>query len=84
MKTSIRDCVLLILFVSIAPSIISLSENVQDAYAQEQGSINTESNMTDNSDTGVIVQTYENLSDFFGTPIFLETSHNSSSNSRFL
>jgi hypothetical protein len=59
MKTSIRDCVLLILFVSIAPSIISLSENVQDAYAQEQGSINTESNMTDNSDTGVIVQTYE-------------------------
>jgi hypothetical protein len=76
MKTSIRDCVLLILFVSIAPSIISLSENVQDAYAQEQGSINTESNMTDNSDTGVIVQTYENLSNFFGTPIFLETSHN--------
>jgi hypothetical protein len=52
MKTSIRDCVLFILFVSIAPSIISLSENVQDAYAQEQGSINTESNMTDNSDTG--------------------------------
>jgi hypothetical protein len=76
MKPSIRDCVLLILFMSIAPSITSLSENVQDAYAQEQGSINTESNITDNRDTGVIVQTYENLSDFFGTPIFLETSHN--------
>ena len=60
MKTSIRDCILLILFMSIAPSITSLSENMQDAYAQEQGSINTESNITDNSDIGVIVQTYEN------------------------
>ena len=36
MKTSIGDCVLLILFVSIAPSIISLSENVQDVYAQKE------------------------------------------------
>lgn len=76
MKTSIKECVLLILFVSIAPSITSLSEIVQDAYAQEQGSINTESNTTNNNDTGVMVQTYENLSDCFGTPIFLETSHN--------
>lgn len=75
MKTSIKECVLLILFVSIAPTVTSLSV-VQDAYAQEQGSINTESNTTNNNDTGVMVQTYENLSDFFGTPIFLETSHN--------
>ena len=49
---------------------------MQDAYAQQQGSINTESNTTNNNNTGVMVQTYENLSDFFGTPIFLETSHN--------
>jgi len=76
MKTSIKECVLLILFVSIAPSITSLSEILQDAYAQQQGSINTESNTTNNNNTGVMVQTYENLSDFFGTPIFLETSHN--------
>ncbi|MDW3654319.1 MAG: hypothetical protein QOK61_07180, partial [Nitrososphaeraceae archaeon] len=75
MKTSIKECVLLILFVSIAPTVTSLSV-VQDAYAQEQGSINTESHTTNNNNTGVMVQTYENLSDFFGTPIFLETSHN--------
>jgi hypothetical protein len=75
MKTSIRDCDLLIFFVSIAPSVTSLSV-VQAAYTQEQDSINAESNTTNNSDTGVIVQTYENLSNLFGTPIFLETSHN--------
>ncbi|MFN2434355.1 MAG: hypothetical protein ABR515_03170 [Nitrososphaeraceae archaeon] len=55
MKTSIKECVLLILFVSIAPSITSLGEIVQNAYAQEQGSINTESNTTNNNDTGVMV-----------------------------
>lgn len=70
MKTSIKECVLLILYVSIAPSVTPLSEIVQDAYAQEQGSINTESNTTNNNDTGVMVQTYENLSDFFGIPYF--------------
>jgi hypothetical protein len=59
MKTSIKECILLILFVSIAPSITSLGEIVQNAYAQEQDSINTESNTTNNNDTGVMVRTYE-------------------------
>lgn len=76
MNASIKECVLLILFVSIAPSITSLSEIVQDAYGQGQGSINTESKTANSNNTGVMVQTYENLSDFFGTLIFLETSHN--------
>ena len=48
---------------------------VQNTYAQVQLSNSTESNLTTSNDK-VMTQTFENLSDFFGNPLFLETSHN--------
>jgi len=49
---------------------------VQNTYAQDQLSNNTEPNVTISKDI-VNTQTFDNLSNFFGTPMFLETSHNS-------
>ncbi|HKQ22071.1 MAG TPA: hypothetical protein VJS91_08530 [Nitrososphaeraceae archaeon] len=49
---------------------------VQSTYAQALLSNNTESNVTISKDI-VNTQTFDNLSTFFGTPMLLETSHNS-------
>jgi hypothetical protein len=76
MQNRIKDCVLLFLLVSIALSVISLGIMVQNTYAQDQLSNNTESNVTISKDI-VNTQTFDNLSSFFGTPMFFETSHNS-------
>lgn len=76
MQNRIKDCVLLFLLVSIALSVISLGIMVQNTYAQDQLSNNTESNVTISKDI-VNTQTFDNLSNFFGTPMFFETSHNS-------
>lgn len=71
-----KDCVLLFLFLSIALSIISLGIMVQSTYAQDLLTNSTESNVTVSKDI-VNTQTFDNLSNFFGIPMFLETSHNS-------
>lgn len=76
MKKSTMYYLLLFLFMSMILSVTSLSNHVQSAYAQEQPSNNTESNTTINN-VNVQVQTFENLSNFFGSPMFFETSHNS-------
>lgn len=76
MQNRIKGCVLLFLLVSIALSVTSLGILVQNTYAQDQLSNNTESNVTISKDI-VNSQTFENLSNFFGTPMFFETSHNS-------
>lgn len=76
MQKRSKYCLLLFLFVSMIVSVTSLSYHVQSAYAQEQPSNNTESNATINN-VNVQIQTFENLSNFFGTPMFFETSHNS-------
>ena len=76
MQNKIEDNVLLFLFVSTILSVTSISMLVQNTYAQVQMSDNTESNLTTSNDK-VMTQTFENLSDFFGTPLFFETSHNS-------
>lgn len=62
--------------MSIALSVTSLGILVQNTNAQDQLSNNTEANVTISKDK-VIVQTFDNLSNFFGTPMFFETSHNS-------
>jgi hypothetical protein len=49
---------------------------VHSTYAQVLLSNSTESNVTVSKDI-VNTQTFDNLSNFFGTPMFLETSHNS-------
>ncbi len=76
MQNRIKDCVLLFLLVSIALSVTSLGILVQNTYAQDQLSNNTESNVTISKDI-VNTQTFDNLNNFFGTPMFFETSHNS-------
>jgi len=76
MQNRIKDCVLLFLLLSIALSVTSLGLLVQNTYAQDQLSNNTEPNVTISKDI-VNTQTFDNLSNFFGTPMFLETSHNS-------
>jgi len=76
MQNRIKDCVLLFLLLSIALSVTSLCMLVQNTYAQDQLSNNTEPNVTISKDI-VNTQTFDNLSNFFGTPMFLETSHNS-------
>ena len=76
MQNRINDCVLLFLRVSMALTVTSLGILVQNTNAQDQLSNNTEANVTISKDK-VIVQTFDNLSNFFGTPIFFETSHNS-------
>jgi hypothetical protein len=48
----------------------------QNTYAQDQLSNNTGLNVTISKDI-VNAQTFDNLSNFFGTPMFVETSHNS-------
>lgn len=76
MQNEIEYRVLLFLFVSTVLSVTSVSMFVQNAYSQDQLSNITESNMTISNDK-VKTQTFENLSNFFGTPLFVETSHNS-------
>ena len=76
MQFKIEDTVLLFLLVSMVLSVTSVSILVQDTYAQGQLSNITESNMTISNDK-VKTLTFENLSNFFGTPMFVETSHNS-------
>lgn len=76
MQNRINDCVLLFLLVSMALTVTSLGILVQNTNAQDQLSNNTEANVTISKDK-VIVQTFDNLSNFFGTPMFFETSHNS-------
>jgi hypothetical protein len=76
MQFKIEDTVLLFLLVSMVLSVTSVSILVQDTYAQDQLSNITESNMTISNDK-VKTLTFENLSNFFGTPMFVETSHNS-------
>ena len=76
MQNRIKNCVLLFLFVSTALTVISLGIMVQSTYAQALLSNNTESNVTISKDI-VNTQTFDNLSTFFGTPMLLETSHNS-------
>jgi hypothetical protein len=76
MQKRTKYYLLLFLFVSMILSVNSLSNHVQSAYAQEQPSSYTESNTTINNDN-IQVQTFENLSNFFGAPMFFETSHNS-------
>ena len=76
MKNRINDCVLLFLLVPIALSVTSLGILVQNTYAQDQLTNNTEANVTISKDK-VNDQTFDNLSNFFGTPMFFETSHNS-------
>ena len=76
MQYKIEDTVLLFLLVSMVLSVTSVSILVQDTYAQGQLSNITESNMTISNDK-VKTLTFENLSNFFGTPMFVETSHNS-------
>lgn len=76
MRIKIEDRVLLFLFVSTVLSVTSVSILVQNAYAQDQLSNITDSNMTISNDK-VETQTFKNLSNFFGTPMFVETSHNS-------
>lgn len=76
MQNKTEDNVLLFLFVSTVLSVNSISMLVQNTYAQVQLSNSTESNLTTSNDK-VMTQTIENLSDFFGNPQFLETSHNS-------
>ena len=76
MQNRINDCVLLFLLVSMALTVNSLGILVQNTNAQDQLSNNTEANVTISKDK-VIVQTFDNLSNFFGTPMFFETSHNS-------
>ena len=74
MQNRIKGCVLLFLLMSIALSVTSLGILVQNTYAQDQLSNNTESNVTISKDI-VNTQTFDNLSNFFGTPMFFETSH---------
>lgn len=76
MQNKIKYYVLLFLFVSIALSVFSLGILVQNTYAQDQLSNNTESNVTISKDK-VNTPTFDNLSNFFGTPMFFETSHKS-------
>ncbi|HEY7777089.1 MAG TPA: hypothetical protein VIA09_00990, partial [Nitrososphaeraceae archaeon] len=76
MQKRTKYYLLLFLFVSMILSVTSLSNHVQSAYAQEQPSNYTEPNTTSNNDN-IQVQTFENLSNFFGAPMFFETSHNS-------
>lgn len=76
MQKTTKYSLLLFLFVFMVLSVTSLSNQVQSSYAQDQLSNNTESNVTINNDN-VQVQTIENLTNFFGTPMFFETSHNS-------
>jgi len=76
MQYKIQDTVLLFLLVSTVLSVTLVSILIQDTYAQDQLSNITESNMTISNDK-VKTLTFENLSNFFGTPMFVETSHNS-------
>lgn len=76
MQNRINDCVLLFLLVSMALTVTSLGILVQNTNAQDQLSNNTEANVTISKDK-VNDQTFDNLSNFFGTPMFFETSHNS-------
>ncbi len=76
MQNKIEDRILLFLFVSTVLSVSSVSILVQDTFAQDQLSNITESDMTV-SDDKIRTQTFENLSNFFGTPMFIETNHDS-------
>ena len=76
MQNKIEDRILLFLFVSTVLLVSSVSILVQDTFAQDQLSNITESNMTV-SDDKIRTQTFENLSNFFGTPMFIETNHDS-------
>ena len=67
--------VILFLFVSTVLSVTSIGTLMQKTYAQDQLSNITGSNMTNSNE--VMTQTFENLSTFFGTPMFVETSHDS-------
>ena len=75
MQNKLKDSVLLFLFASTVLSVTSLSISVQNTHAQDHLSNITESNMTISNDKAK-TQTLENLSSFFGIPMFLETSHN--------
>jgi hypothetical protein len=77
MKKSVNEWLLFLLFVSISLSVTYLGDFVQNSYAQGQGSIITEPNTTNKNDTKVKDQTSENLSNFFGSPMYVETAHNS-------
>ena len=76
MQNRTKYIFLLFLFVSMVLSVTSLSNQVQSAYAQNQSSNYTESNATIIDDKSQ-VQTIENLTNFFGAPMFFESSHNS-------
>ena len=75
MQNNMGNRVLLFLFVSTVLSVTSIGTLMQKTYAQDQLSNITGSNMTNSNE--VMTQTFENLSNFFGTPMFVETSHNS-------
>jgi len=76
MRNKIENRILLFLFVCTLLSVSSVSILVQNTFAQDQSSNITESIMTISNDK-VMTQTFENLSNFFGTPMFVETSHKS-------
>jgi hypothetical protein len=76
MQNKTKNSVPLFLFVPAVLLMTSLSIVVQNAYAQDQFGNITESNMTLSNDK-IETQAFENLSNFFGTPMFFETSHNS-------
>jgi len=75
MQNNMGNRVLLFLFVSTVLSVTSIGTLMQKIYAQDQLSNITGSNMTNSNE--VMTQTFENLSTFFGTPMFVETSHDS-------
>jgi hypothetical protein len=75
MQKSIKYGLLFFLFVSTVLSITSIINQLQ-IYAQNPSKNTTESNAT-NIYEKAQVHTIENLSNFFGTPMFFETSHNS-------
>ncbi len=75
MQNNMGNRVLLFLFVSTVLSVTSIGTLMQKTYAQDQLSNITGSNMTNSNE--VMTQTFENLSNFFGTPMFVETSHDS-------
>jgi len=67
MKIRSKEHILLLSVALVVISVTSVGVFVPNAFAQ--------SDTTNNSDTKVSIQTYENLSEVFGTPLFLETSH---------
>ena len=75
MQNNMGNRVLLFLFVSTVLSVTSIGTLMQKTYAQDQLSNITGSNMTNSNE--VMTQTFENLSNLFGTPMYVETSHDS-------